>query len=440
MSGEKKQVVVVGGGASGLSMAHALRELGHANVVVLEQAPAVGGKCCTLRYEGRTYELGAAIVTPMYRRVRRLMRQYGVQAKWRASAAFMSASDGSIAKRQFVPPHVGMRGLITLMDELRRMVFGELRTQSAQFPNLHGVPMSWSMPFASWCRENRYENLLEMVRPWATSFGYGFMEDVPAAYILNYLCMFGPSFELHDTGYGGLWERVGKTLDVRVDTRVERVERGTHGVRVSTSRGVFEADKLVLACPLDQSLAFLDASDEERALFSKVRTMNYQTIAFDTEGMPPHAYVFLPEHFGKESLGRPMFYYRRFRETGVITFYSFAGLGGLDGAEHEARVLVERLGGRVRKVLAKRSWRYFPHVSSSDFAQGFYNRLDSLQGRQSTYYTGELLSFSCVEPVVAFSEGLARRFTPLQNLVEPRDLPWTGVENDVSRRLRAMVR
>ena len=91
MASEKKQVVVVGGGASGLSMAHALRELGHANVVVLEQSPGVGGKCCTLHYEGRTYELGAAIVTPAYRRVRRLMREYGVASKWRASAAFRKA-------------------------------------------------------------------------------------------------------------------------------------------------------------------------------------------------------------------------------------------------------------------------------------------------------------------------------------------------------------
>ena len=440
MASEKKQVVVVGAGASGLSMAHALRELGHANVVVLEQSHGVGGKCCTLHYEGRTYELGAAIVTPAYRRVRRLMREYGVRSSWRASAAFMSASDGRIARRQFVPPYLGARGLLTLLDELRRVVLGEVRQQRRQFPRLDGVPTSWSMPFAAWCRENRFENLLEMVRPWATSFGYGFMEDVPAAYIINYLCMFGPSFELHDTGYGGLWERVAKSLDVRVDTRVERVERTPHGVRVATSQGVFEAEKLVLACPLDQSLGFLDASDEERVLFSKVRTMNYQTIAFDTEGMPPQAYVFLPEHFGKEALGRPMFYYRRFRETGVVTFYSFAGVGGLDGAEHEARVLVERLGGRVRKVLARKAWRYFPHVSSSDFAQGFYGRLDALQGQRSTYYTGELLSFSCVEPVVAFSELLARRLTPAQSLVEPRDLPWTGVENDVNRRLRAANR
>jgi hypothetical protein len=209
---------------------------------------------------------------------------------------------------------------------------------------------------------------------------------------------------------------------------------------VSTNRGVFEAEKLVLACPLDQSLGFLDASDEERALFSRVRTMNYQTIAFDTEGMPPHAYVFLPEHFGKEAVGRPMFYYRRHRETGVVTFYSFAGVGGLDGAEHEARVLVERLGARVKKVLARKAWRYFPHVSSSDFKAGYYDRLDALQGTRSTYYTGELLSFSCVEPVVAFSELLAQRLVPSQSLFEPRDLPFTSVENDVEQRLRAVGR
>jgi hypothetical protein len=438
MQTEQKRIVIVGAGASGLALAHGLRERGIDGVVVLEQAPAVGGKCATLQYEGRTYELGAAIVTPAYRNVQRLMREFGVTSSFRASGAFMRAEDGRIAKRPFVPPGIGLRGTIKLADELRRVVFGDLAEQRARFPRLDLAKDEWAASFSSWCLTYGYENLLEQVRPWATAFGYGFMEDVPAAYILNYLCVFAPAFELHDTGYGGLWERVSRTLDVRVDTHVERVLRSNDGVRVETSRGAFEARDLVLACPLDKSLSFLDPSPEERALFSRIRTMDYQTVMLDTTGMPEPAYLFLPENMGKEAVGRPMFCYRRHRETGVVGFYSFAGRGKLDGAEEEARLLVERLGGRVKKVLARRSWHYFPHVGSNDFAARFYPKLEALQGQRHTYYAGEVLSFSCVEPVVAYAEVLADRIVRHGHMVQPRDLPFRAVENDTARARRAV--
>lgn len=436
MQTEKKEVVVVGAGASGLSMAHALRGQGH-DVVVLEAGPSAGGKCCTLTYEGRTYELGAAIVTPAYRRVRRLMREYGVTANYRLSASFMRASDGRIARRPFVPPSIGPLGMPGLMSQIGRALFGEVADQRVRFPRLDGVPASWSLPFTQWGKEFGFSKLVEFVRPWATSFGYGFMDEVPAAYMLNYLCVFGPSFELHDTGYGGLWRRVAETLDVRVDSQVERVERSAHGVYVETSRGAFEAERLVITCPLDKSLEFLDASPEEARLFSRIRVMDYQTIALETTGMPEEAYVFLPDNFGKDALSKPMFYYRRFKETGVITFYSFAGPGGLDAAEHEARYLVDRLGGHTRRVLARKSWRYFPHVSSQDFAAGFYPAVEAMQGQRRTFYSGEVLSFSCVEPVVAYSEYLAPRVMRTR-AVELSDLPYAQVANDVARPLGAV--
>ncbi len=53
------RVVVVGGGVSGLSAAHALQSLRpDAEVIVLESAPRVGGKVATLRRDGFTVEAG----------------------------------------------------------------------------------------------------------------------------------------------------------------------------------------------------------------------------------------------------------------------------------------------------------------------------------------------------------------------------------------------
>jgi hypothetical protein len=95
---------------------------------------------------------------------------------------------------------------------------------------------------------------------------------------------------------------------------------------------------------------------------------------------------------------------------------------------------VERLGGRVKKLLARRAWRYFPHVSSQDFAAGFHGRLEALQGRRRTYYTGELTAFSCVEAVVARSQMLAAQMLRPRATLSPHELPFAEVANDQARR------
>src|SRR5262249_12807494 len=52
---------------------------------------------------------------------------------------------------------------------------------------------------------------------------------------------------------------------------------------------------------------------------------------------------------------------------------------------------------------------YFPHVSSHDMAQGYYARLEALQGRRSTYYAGSLLSFELMECCVDYGRRLVER-------------------------------
>ena len=44
--------------------------------------------------------------------------------------------------------------------------------------------------------------------------------------------------------------------------------------------------------------------------------------------------------------------------------------------------------------------------AASVFANGYYDRLESLQGKNKTYYIGELPSFPTVETVAAYSRNL----------------------------------
>jgi hypothetical protein len=201
---------------------------------------------------------------------------------------------------------------------------------------------------------------------------------------------------------------VASGLDVVCNARVTSIERNAT-VRVTTEEQRYEFDDVVIACPLESALEFLDASDEERSLFSQVRYVDYQVIGAEVSGMPQWRYAFVPRHFGREAAGKPMFFYRRYPDSNLFTFYSFRGEGGLAGAAEEVEKLVARVGGKLRSVVATRDWRYFPHVSPESMRAGFYPRLEALQGNRHTYYASEVLSFSCVEPVVAYAVDLVRR-------------------------------
>ncbi|XP_072770637.1 amine oxidase [flavin-containing] [Nerophis lumbriciformis] len=78
-AGNTFDVVVVGGGISGLSAAKLLREIG-LNPVVLEARDRVGGRTFTVsNKETKWVDLGGAYVGPTQNRILRLAKQYGVK-------------------------------------------------------------------------------------------------------------------------------------------------------------------------------------------------------------------------------------------------------------------------------------------------------------------------------------------------------------------------
>ena len=53
---------------------------------------------------------------------------------------------------------------------------------------------------------------------------------------------------------------------------------------------------------------------------------------------------------------------------------------------------------------------YCPHVSPKDYADGWYDKLDAMQGKQNTWYAGEIISFGDMEDTCAASKDLIERF------------------------------
>ena len=45
---------------------------------------------------------------------------------------------------------------------------------------------------------------------------------------------------------------------------------------------------------------------------------------------------------------------------------------------------------QIRKIILQRKWIYCPHFSSTDMKAGIHKKMHKLQGRNSTYYAGEV--------------------------------------------------
>jgi hypothetical protein len=71
------------------------------------------------------------------------------------------------------------------------------------------------------------------------------------------------------------------------------------------------------------------------------------------------------------------------------------------------------LGARVVARAPLQRWRYFPHFSSADIAEGCLGELERLQGRRQTWYAGETVSNIGVEAAASHAAELVKHAFPL---------------------------
>jgi hypothetical protein len=258
-------------------------------------------------------------------------------------------------------------------------------------------------------------------------------------------------------GFQRMWERVSWGLNVRVDVEVLRVRRQEGKelpieVEVNAAdrlyphaeartHRVLHFDKLILACPLtvdvlDQFFCEKREGDaqttptlrnDERELFQRIaphtyvqNTLHAVTIDPDTGDEVPFK-LFAPVvpvfPFDDATFGKPWVVVQVWgNQSRLLQFYTRIDPSGeraeqTRGAiEAASRELLHLLGGceagstpgheRLARWTTYDRWPYFSHVQAGDMSDGFFQKLDALQGRQNTYYTGGAATFEMVEAIV----------------------------------------
>jgi len=444
------RIAIIGGGPAGLSAGMYLEKKGYDNYVIYEKSDHVGGKCHSPVHNGKRYEMGAIMGVPSYYAVHdielfcgithdgpKLNRDYqlpngkmdhrfSTKRIWNLPRLLKLKKQiekfGEILRTDYKGYDIcGHRGVSEgryegyAVDEARTPVKGEnpklkdLSMTFKDFTDKLGVPLVrdvWIQPF--------------------TSFGYGYFDEIPAAYVLKYLDFRTMMDFMHvnlwtwKDGTQSIYEALNAKLKhaAVLNSDITKIDRSGEKIKITVNGKVEEFDKLIVTSPLSYFHEYADVDDEEKELFSKIDYERYDTMAFLTK---PECYPdksrYLVDYMTPETMGHVMVYYHRWNETDqpLVTYVLRHHKGDKEELDYEktkeqVKHDMQTLGVPVEKVINEGKWYYFPHVYTEDYAAGWYEKVEAKQGNHNTYYAGEIMSFGDMDETVEYSRDLVERF------------------------------
>ena len=456
------RICIIGGGPAGLSAGMYLEKKGYENYTILERQDRLGGKSWSPHFNGRRYEMGAIMGAPSYYAVHDVEEFCGITHDGPQLSRKYKDQKGHIIE-PFDPKKNPLKipRLLKMKKQVKK--FGELletkykgydlnghrgvaegRYEGCSQQNADREPVSGenpnlkdlALPFSEFCRINGVELVQDIwVGPF-TSFGYGYFDEIPAAYVLKYLdfqtCMNFIKINLWTWKEGTqyIWEQLNEHLKnpARLNSAIEKVERKDGKVYVTVNGEVEEYDKIIVTAPLyipdkraDGQVGmvdYFDTREDERELFSKIDYERYDVMAIETtKKHHPEISYYVFDNMKRERIGHLMVYYRRWKDSvdQVITTYALRKHKDMPEVPYDVcktRVLKDlwTMKNPAKKLVNEWSVYYFPHVFSEDYAAGWYDKVEGMQGKYDTFYAGEIMSFGDMDETAEYSRELVERF------------------------------
>jgi protoporphyrinogen oxidase len=445
------KICIIGAGPAGLSAGMYLEQKGYTNYTILERNGWVGGKCHSPEYNGRRYEMGAIMGVPSYYAVHDVEEFCGI------------THDGPKLNRDYknlkgdvihpfdpkknplqIPKLMKMKKQVKELGRLLETKYkgydvnGHRGVAQGRYDGWDCTPSrnkvegenenlkDLALPFNEFCKKNGVELTQDIWIGPFTSFGYGYFDEIPAAYVLKYLdfqtCMNFVNINLWTwkDGTQSIWESLNAHLKnpAKLNTTIEKVERKDGKVYVTANGETTEYDKLIVTAPLQYFGDYADIRDDEKAHFDKIDYERYDTMAVLTtpENHPEISY-YIFENMTPERLGHLMVYYRRWRDDinqPIVTYTLRKHKGGpeLDYEKTKKVVLddLKQMHNPAEEVIKEGKWYYFPHVFSEDYAAGWYDDVEAMQDKYDTFYAGEIMSFGDMDETAEYSRELVERF------------------------------
>ncbi|AZM58111.1 hypothetical protein DMA15_34645 [Streptomyces sp. WAC 01529] len=403
----KRDVCIVGGGASGTYTAMRLRQLGK-SVLLVERSDRLGGHTETHRdpVTGDTTEIGVVLWRDLPA-VRGYFKRLGVPVEVFSGheskpPKYADFRTGAPVNAPASPPDL-MTSYFKVLKKYPYLATGY------DLPD--PVPAELYMPFAKFAAKHGLEALVPLLV--RVMMGFGDLLTLPTLYVMKSFdidmvsrLLNGGSFLTTKSGNNSeLYEKAATHLDddVLLNAELIRVNRSRDlvTIRVGTPQGLqtILAKKIVFTAPPTQrNLAPFDLDRTERTLFSRFRPHFYYTGLVRLPGVPdtmtvqnlgstpPFHMPALPALYHIQSSGVPGLHHVKYGSTVPLTYRQ---VRANIHADIKRLVAAGTIPATTVKLSTLKSHSpYGMSVSADDIANGFYRRLNALQGRNRTFYNG----------------------------------------------------
>jgi protoporphyrinogen oxidase len=451
MKDKNEKICIIGGGPAGLSAGMYLEKKGYFNYQILEKEDHVGGKCHSPEYKGRRYEMGAIMGVPSYYAVHDVEEFCGFTHDGPKLNRNYKDKNGNVID-PFNPKKNPLKipQLLKMKSQMKKLaqlletkykgydVNGHRGVSEGRYDGYAVTPgrekvsgvnenlKDLCLPFKDFCAKNGIDLVQDIWIGPFTSFGYGYFDEIPAAYVLKYLDFqttmnfVKVNLWTWKDGTQSIWERLNDKLKnhARLNSDITKVERKDGKVYVTVNGNVEEYDDVIITAPLQYMDQYFDATEEEKSLFSKIDYERYDVLAFTTkpEDHPEISY-YIFDNMTPETYGHLMVYYRRWKDdnTQMLTTYALRNHKDkpeipYDTCRQQVLDDLKTMHNPAEKVHYEKDWYYFPHVDSETYASGWYEKVEAMQGQKNTYYAGEVMSFGDMDETSEYSRELVDRF------------------------------
>ncbi|MCB2290616.1 FAD-dependent oxidoreductase [Clostridium sp. CS001] len=410
------KVAIIGGGLAGLVMAYSLQKKGYKDVTVFEKDDRVGGKLNTIWYKGKSYEFGAIFGLPCQKQLKKLLKTFNIKVD--GPKLSRENYDATGNKVRQIPKD----DLSDFVEELSRLPNVLKEYKSLESFNIHNIEAPLMLPFSTWCDINQFKVLKTVYGHHFTSYGLGDIDEVPALYVLRVLnydnimsFMELPELSTWKEGVSSLIECLNQEIkDIRLGQRVTKVSLSDNEkLCIHTDFEVLEFHRVVVTAPLNQFANIYGEDPEMKQFLSCIKYEDYKIYAFIAEKLPKGCGCVL-ENLSMKNRGHIIIWNSRWylgHGEDLVMVYAY------DNPERsvaESLKIIEsdllKLGIQSPRLYQVKHWKQGPHVDTNALQNGFYEKMEAMQGKNNIFLAGEIMSTVSMENCIKYSNYLMDKY------------------------------
>ncbi|WP_353892841.1 FAD-dependent oxidoreductase [Proteinivorax hydrogeniformans] len=411
------KIAVVGGGFSGLFIAAQLQKKGYKNVTVFEKEDRLGGKLNTIWYKGRSYELGALFGLPVQKNLQSLMKELNIKPDGPSLSRVSYDAEGN--KILQIPQNK----LDDFLEEIYRLPDVLEDYKSLRNVNIKFIEKRLAMPFAKWCDFHNLTVLKRIYTHHFSSYGLGDINEVPAVYVLRLLnfqtvmaFLEVPELFTWKHGVSSIVDRLSQRVkDLRLGQKVSQVEpTNAQTLVLYTEYEKLEFDQAIITAPLNQFTHLYEQDNEMVDFLKSIKYNNYTVYAFLGDNLPNGCGCVL-ENLKTTKKGHLVIWNSRWDSTideELLTVYAYNNPN--HSKEESMNILkadLVKLGVKNPRLYQYKNWqKQGPYVESEVLQKGFYEKLESMQGKHNVFLAGEIMSTVSMENCIKYSNFLISKY------------------------------